>query len=112
MEKYELFHIKTGNVFFAKETFLVYPTLTDFTQRKRNKYDANDLLALSLVSMIVYILSWKKSYDTYLKTTVKKTDGTKGAGGPMAIHFFAQQKEKMEVKEKKKSASHYRASRI
>ena len=61
MEKHELFHLKTGNIFFAKETFLVYPTLTDFTQRKRNKYDANDLLALSLVSIIVYIYYLGKS---------------------------------------------------
>ena len=47
----------------------MYPFLTDFTQRKRKTY-ANDLLALSLVSIIVYIYSLgKKFYRTYLKTT-------------------------------------------
>ena len=72
MEKYELSHIKTGNFFFTKETFLVYPTLTNFTQRKRNKYDANDLLALSLVSIIVYMYFLGKKFNvTYLKTTAK-----------------------------------------
>ena len=41
--------------FFSKETFQVYPTLTNFTQRKRKTHYANDLLALSLVSIIVYV---------------------------------------------------------
>ena len=48
----------------------MYPTLTNFTQGKRKTYDANDLSALSLVSIIVYIYSFgKKFYWTYLKTT-------------------------------------------
>ena len=29
--------------FRKKKTFLVYPTLTNFTQRKRKAHDANDL---------------------------------------------------------------------
>ena len=36
---------------FLKETFLVYPTLTNFTQRKGKTYDANDLMAVSLVGV-------------------------------------------------------------
>ena len=40
----------------------MYLALTDFTQRKRKTY-MNDLLAVSLVSIIVYI------YCTYLKIT-------------------------------------------
>ena len=53
-----------------KETFLVYPTFSNFTQRNRKTYDANDLLALSLVNVIVYIYSLGKKFDcTYLKTT-------------------------------------------
>ena len=68
MEKYETFRIKIGNV-FSKETFLVYPTLTNFTQKNRKTYDASYLLALSLVTTIVYIYSLgKKFYCPYLKT--------------------------------------------
>ena len=55
---------------FSKETFLLYLTLTNFTQRMRKTYDANDLLALSLASIIVYICSYgEKIYCTYSKTT-------------------------------------------
>ena len=43
--------------FFLKETFLVYPSLTNFNQRKRKTDDANDLLALSLVSIMAYVYS-------------------------------------------------------
>ena len=40
------------------------------TQRKRKTYDANDLLALSLVRIIIYIYSLGKQFCfTYLKTT-------------------------------------------
>ena len=44
-------------IFFLKETSLVYPTLKTLPkrQRKRKTYDANDLLVLSLVSIITYI---------------------------------------------------------
>ena len=39
----DMFHINIDNVsFFLKETFLLYLTLTNFTQRKRKMYDAND----------------------------------------------------------------------
>ena len=55
---------------FSKETFPLYPALTDFTQRKRKTYDSNDLLALLLVSIIGHIYSLgKKIYCIYLKTT-------------------------------------------
>ena len=48
----------------------MYPTLTNFIQRKRKSYDANNLIALSLVNIIVYIYSiGKRFYCTYLKTT-------------------------------------------
>ena len=40
---------------FLEETFLVYPNFKNFTQRKRKTYNVNDLSALSLVSIIVYI---------------------------------------------------------
>ena len=40
----------------------MYPTLTNLAQRKRKTYDANDLLALSLVSIINYIYSLGKSF--------------------------------------------------
>ena len=56
--------------FINVETFLVYSALTNFTQKKRKTYDANDLLALYLVSTIVYIYSLgNEFYCTYLKTT-------------------------------------------
>ena len=49
---------------------VVYPTITNFTQRKRKTYDVNDLLTLSLVSIIAYIYSLgRKIYCTCLKTT-------------------------------------------
>ena len=38
-----------------------YPTLTKFSQRRRKTYDANVLLTLSLVSMIVFIYSLGKN---------------------------------------------------
>ena len=41
--------------FFLKETLLVYPTLTNFIQRKRKMYDTNDLLALSLLRLHFFI---------------------------------------------------------
>ena len=53
--------MKIGNSFvYSKETFLVYPTLTNFTQRKKKAYDASDLSPLSLISIIVYIYSLEK----------------------------------------------------
>ena len=64
---------KDSQRLFSKETFLAYPTLTYFTQRKRKTRDANGLLVLSLISIIVYIYSLgKKFYCTYLKTTWHK----------------------------------------
>ena len=70
MEKIREVSYKDWQCFFPKETFLVYPILTSFTQRKRETYDANDLLTLSLFGIIVYIYSLgKKFYGTYLKTT-------------------------------------------
>ena len=54
--------------FFSKETFPVYLTLTNITQ-KRKTYDANDLLALSLGSIIVCIYFLGKTfYCIYLET--------------------------------------------
>ena len=52
MEKIRNASYKDGT-FFSKEKFLVYRILTTFTQRKRKTY-ANDLSALSHVSIIVY----------------------------------------------------------
>ena len=47
----------------------MYPTFTNFTERKRKSHDANDLLELSRVSILVYIYSLgKKFYFTHLKT--------------------------------------------
>ena len=70
MEKIRNVSYKDWPLVFAKETFLVYPTLINVTQRKRNTYGDNDLLALSIVSIMVYIYSpRKKIYGTYLKTT-------------------------------------------
>ena len=46
--------------FFLKQTFLSYPTLTNFAQRERKKCDANGLV--SLVSIIVYIHSLRKKF--------------------------------------------------
>ena len=48
----------------------MYPTLTNFTQRKKKAHDVNDILALSPVSTIVYIYSLGKKFDcTDLKVT-------------------------------------------
>ena len=71
MEKMRNFSYKDWQrFFFSKETFVVYPTLTNFTQRNRKTYDANDLLALLPASIIGYIYSpGRKFYCTYLKTT-------------------------------------------
>ena len=57
--------------YFSKETFLLYPSLINFTQRKKKTYDTNDDLSmLSLVSIIVFIYSLgKKFYCTNLKRT-------------------------------------------
>ena len=46
--------------------FLVYSTLTNFTQRKRKTYDANDLSAFSLVIIIFYIYSLGKKFFVYI----------------------------------------------
>ena len=46
MEKYLTFHIKFGKGFSLKETVLMYPTVTNFTQKKRKAYEANDLYNL------------------------------------------------------------------
>ena len=51
------FRIIVGHVFFERK-FLLHTTLTNFTQRKRKPYHANDILALSLVSVIIYIKSF------------------------------------------------------
>ena len=55
MKKSETFGVKISTV-SSKETFLVYPSLTYFNQRNRRTHDATDLLALSLVNVIVYIV--------------------------------------------------------
>ena len=48
----------------------MYLTLASFINKKRKKYDASDLRAPSLASMIVYIYYLgKKFYYTYLTTT-------------------------------------------
>ena len=47
--------------FFSKESFLVHPTLSNFTLRKKKMYDANELLALSPVIIIVYSYSLGKN---------------------------------------------------
>ena len=48
----------------------MYPTLTNFTQRKKKTHDVNGILALSPVSTIVDIYSFGKKFDcTYLKVT-------------------------------------------
>ena len=44
----------------------MYYTLTNFIQRKRKTYDASDLLALSLVSVIVFIHFLGKSFILYI----------------------------------------------
>ena len=57
-------------MFSKKRIQCVYPTLTNFTQRKKKPYDANALSALSLVSIVVYIYSVGKIFHcTCLKTT-------------------------------------------
>ena len=43
MEKAQNVSYKDWQRFFPKETFLVYPTLTNCTQRKK-AYDANDFM--------------------------------------------------------------------
>ena len=53
--------MKISNI-FSKETFQVYPTLTNFTQRKRKTIDTNDLSALSLVSLVVYNCSLETNF--------------------------------------------------
>ena len=59
---------KDGQRFFLrKETCLVYPTLTNFTQRKRKTYDANDLLVLSLVNIIAYTYSLGKKFYVHIQ---------------------------------------------
>lgn len=60
--------------FSSKDTFLVYPTWKNFTQKKWKTCQANYLLELSLVSIIVYIYCLGKTfYYTYLKTTEHQT---------------------------------------
>ena len=69
-KKYRTFLVKDWQYFFFfQKKFLVYPILTNFTQRKRKTYGVNDLLVLSIISIIVYLFSWKKYYFTHLKTT-------------------------------------------
>ena len=58
--------IKIGAVSFLKETFLVYPTLTHFTQGTRKTYDTNDLLAPSIISVIVSISLLGKSFIVHI----------------------------------------------
>ena len=69
--EYETFRTKIGNASFKKDIFLVYPTSTNFAQRKRKPYDTNNLLTPSLVNIIVCIYSLGKKFCcTYLKTTL------------------------------------------
>ena len=68
MEKYETFHTRIGKGFFERNISSI-SHFNELAQRKRKMYDANDLLALSLVRIIVciYFLG-KKFYCTYFKT--------------------------------------------
>ena len=43
-------------------SYIVYPTITNFTQTKRKTYDANYLLVLSLLNIIVSICSLGKKF--------------------------------------------------
>ena len=49
----------------------MYPTLTNFNQTKRKTYDANDILALSLDSIIVSIYYHGKSFIVYISKTTE-----------------------------------------
>ena len=51
---------------FLKEAFLVNLRLTEFTQRKRKMYDLNDLSALSLFSIIIYIILLEKNFVVHI----------------------------------------------
>ena len=63
MEKMRNVSYKDWQPYFQKKT-----KKTKFSQKERKTYDANDLLALSLVRIIVYIYCiGKKFYCTYLK---------------------------------------------
>ena len=65
-KKYETFHIKVGNFFFSKETFLVYPT-----QKNRKTYNARDLLALSRVSELIRALPFYPPIHTQSHPPIK-----------------------------------------
>ena len=56
---------------FLKETFLVYPTLTAFTQRKKKTYVWCEWFISAFTSEYnsLYPLSWKKFDCTSIKTT-------------------------------------------
>ena len=58
MEKTQNTSYKDWQRLKVKEIFLVYPT--KFFSNKKKTYDSNDLLALSLVSAIAFILFEKK----------------------------------------------------
>ena len=60
---------RNKSIFF----FFFGPASTNSFQRKRKTYDANDLLALSIVSIIVCIYSLgKKFYCTNFKTAERE----------------------------------------
>ena len=62
--------LKNMTFFFRKKDFQFIPPQQILLKKKRKTYYANDLLALSLVSIIAYIYSYGKNfYCTYLKAT-------------------------------------------
>ena len=57
---YKTFHAKTDNVFFFERNISGVSHLDKFNSKKRKTFDANDLLALSLVSKLFYTYSLGK----------------------------------------------------
>ena len=71
MKKIRNFSYKDWQHFFFKRKI---SSISHLTQGKRKTYVANDLLALSLVNIIVYIyFLGKKFYCTYLKPKEHET---------------------------------------
>ena len=69
MEKLQNILYKDRKHFVSKERFLLYPTLTNLTQKMRKTCDANNVLAISLVNIIVYIYYLRKNiFCAYLNT--------------------------------------------
>ena len=69
IEKLQNILYKDWKHFFSKERFLLYPTLTNLIQKMRKTCDANNVLAISLVNIIVYIYYLRKNiFCAYLNT--------------------------------------------